>query len=79
MTTREHPAATPATPAGPPPLLAAVAVRKVFGATTALDGASLSVAAGEIVALMGPVVLVMTAASLPVLSRLMRPDGLRTE
>ncbi|MBL7520084.1 ABC transporter ATP-binding protein [Frankia sp. CNm7] len=35
-------------------LLAAVELRKRFGATTALDGASLRVAAGEIVALMGP-------------------------
>lgn len=36
------------------PLLTAVDVRRSFGPTLALDGASCSVAAGEIVALMGP-------------------------
>ena len=36
------------------PLLAADDLRKTFGATTALDGASLRVEAGEVVAVMGP-------------------------
>ena len=41
--------------AGPPgTLLRAVELRKRFGETTALDGASMHVDAGEIVALMGP-------------------------
>ncbi len=37
-----------------PPLLAAHAVRKAFGRTEALRGASVEVAAGEVVALTGP-------------------------
>ncbi len=39
---------------GVPPLLAAVDVVKSFGSTPALQGASLDLAAGEIVAVMGP-------------------------
>jgi len=39
---------------GPAPLIAATAVVKSFGATPALRGATLAVAAGEIVAVMGP-------------------------
>ncbi|MEU1621122.1 ABC transporter ATP-binding protein [Streptomyces sp. NPDC005722] len=35
-------------------LLAAVALRKSYGATTALDGAGFAIRSGEIVALMGP-------------------------
>ncbi|ADP81782.1 ABC transporter ATP-binding protein [Pseudofrankia inefficax] len=57
MTAPEHaPAVTLAEAplAGPGALLAAVEVRKAFGATTALAGASLRVDAGEVVALMGP-------------------------
>ncbi|MDT3444732.1 ABC transporter ATP-binding protein [Pseudofrankia sp. BMG5.37] len=47
--------AGPADPSGTSgALLAAVELRKRFGATPALDGASLRVDAGEIVALMGP-------------------------
>lgn len=48
-------AAGTATPGGAhPPLLAATGVRKRFGATVALTDASLSIAPGEIVAVMGP-------------------------
>jgi putative ABC transport system ATP-binding protein len=36
------------------PLLAAEGLRKKFGPTTALDGASVEIAAGEVVAVMGP-------------------------
>jgi putative ABC transport system ATP-binding protein len=36
------------------PLLSAVDLRKSFGATTALDGAGMTVRAGEVVAVMGP-------------------------
>ncbi|GGK04057.1 ABC transporter ATP-binding protein [Streptomyces camponoticapitis] len=43
---------TPAAPAGS--LLAAYDLRKSYGATPALDGASFSIHAGEIVAVMGP-------------------------
>jgi putative ABC transport system ATP-binding protein len=39
---------------GNPPLLVATDVVKAFGPTKALDGASMSVKAGEIVAVMGP-------------------------
>ncbi|MGW2253857.1 ABC transporter ATP-binding protein [Kitasatospora sp. NPDC001660] len=38
----------------PAPLLVARDLHKAFGLTTALDGASLTVAAGELVAVMGP-------------------------
>jgi putative ABC transport system ATP-binding protein len=44
----------PAEPDGAAPLIAATEVVKSFGATPALRGASLAVAAGEIVAVMGP-------------------------
>jgi putative ABC transport system ATP-binding protein len=36
------------------PLLAGLELRKAYGATTALDGASMHVRAGEVVAVMGP-------------------------
>ena len=49
-----EPQATAADPGSGQPLLAAIDVVKAFGATPALDGASMSVAAGEIVAVMGP-------------------------
>jgi putative ABC transport system ATP-binding protein len=41
-------------PTGSPPLLACDELVKSFGATAALNGASLALAAGEIVAVMGP-------------------------
>jgi putative ABC transport system ATP-binding protein len=46
--------AADSTGAESPPLLEARDVVKAFGATTALDGASATVAVGEIVAIMGP-------------------------
>lgn len=42
------------TPTDPPALLAGVELHKSFGPTPALAGASLQVAAGEVVAVMGP-------------------------
>ncbi|MDW5326073.1 ABC transporter ATP-binding protein [Plantactinospora sp. KLBMP9567] len=39
---------------GEQPLLAAVALHKAYGTTPALDGASLAIRAGEVVAVMGP-------------------------
>ncbi|MGX7674805.1 ABC transporter ATP-binding protein [Plantactinospora sp. DSM 117369] len=39
---------------GDQPLLAAVALHKAYGTTPALDGASLAIRAGEVVAVMGP-------------------------
>ena len=38
----------------PPPLLSAHGLHKSFGPTPALDGASITVAAGELIAVMGP-------------------------
>ncbi|KAA2255906.1 ABC transporter ATP-binding protein [Solihabitans fulvus] len=51
MTAREHPTEQAA---DGPPLLEAQELRKSFGATPALDGASLRVRAGEVLAVMGP-------------------------
>ncbi|ATW50284.1 hypothetical protein CGZ69_22735 [Streptomyces peucetius subsp. caesius ATCC 27952] len=65
-------------------LLVAGDLRKSFGATTALDGASFSIHAGEVVAGAGAIALRMVFARVhdefpPVLWRRMRPEGLRTE
>ncbi|MEN3611930.1 ABC transporter ATP-binding protein [Plantactinospora sp. ZYX-F-223] len=48
MSTAEH------LSTGDQPLLAAVALHKAYGTTPALDGASLAIRAGEVVAVMGP-------------------------
>lgn len=64
----------PDTVAGRPPLLAATGIEKHFGSTHALRGATASINAGEIVAIMGPSGSGKSTL-LHCLAGILRPDG----
>ena len=56
------------------PVLAAIGVKKRFGALTVLDGVSLAIGKGDVVGIVGPNGAGKTTL-LSVLSGAMRPDG----